>query len=96
MTVENIVRQIAPVAETNELDMLRRQLAAAQERIATLQTRSASKLSAKVTEKGGMSVYGLGRFPVTLYRQQWERLFAHADLLKAFMVENAAMLSTKD
>ena len=53
-------------------------------------------LTMKVTEKGGLSIYGLGRFPVTLYRGQWERLIAaHADIT-AFITANAALLSTKD
>lgn len=50
----------------------------------------ARELSCKVTEKGGVSVYGLNaRFPVTLYADQWERLFAFADTLKAYMADPA-------
>jgi len=48
-------------------------------------TRQAGRLSFKVSEKGGVSVYGLGRFPVTLYAEQWERLLAAADELRAFV-----------
>lgn len=53
-------------------------------------------LSMKVTEKGGLSVYGLGRFPVTLYRGQWERLLAEKDTVLAFIETNKALLSVKD
>lgn len=53
------------------------------------------KLSLKVSGKGAVSVYGMGRFPVTLYREQWERLIAHAPQIEKFMVENAALLSSK-
>lgn len=53
-------------------------------------------LSLKVTEKGGLSVYGLGRFPVTLYRGQWERLLGEAQAIQAFIEANASKLSTKD
>jgi hypothetical protein len=48
-------------------------------------TRQAGKLSFKVSEKGGVSVYGLGRFPVTLYAEQWERLLAAAEELRVFV-----------
>jgi hypothetical protein len=50
----------------------------------------------KVGEKGGVSVYGLGRFPVTLYYEQWNRLLAAADELKNFMEENKSKLKLKD
>ena len=53
-------------------------------------------LSMKVSEKGALSVYGLGRFPVTLYAGQWERLLANVDAIRAFMNANAALLATKD
>lgn len=45
---------------------------------------------------GAVSVYGLGRFPITLYRSQWESMFAAIPDLKAFMATNAALLATKD
>ncbi len=45
-------------------------------------------LSMKVSAKGGLSVYGLGRFPVTLYKEQWHRLLALADELREFMQKN--------
>lgn len=54
------------------------------------------KLSMKVSEKGGLSVYGLGRFPVTLYMGQWIRLIEHIETLKAFMVANADKLKVKE
>lgn len=64
--------------------------------IALLTAQSAPKaLTCKVSEKGALSVYGLGRFPVTLYRGQWERLFAAKDQLEAFMKANSALLTTK-
>ena len=53
-------------------------------------------LSFKVSEKGALSVYGMGRFPVTLYRQQWEKLFAAQADIKAFLEHNAAKLTTKE
>ena len=58
--------------------------------------RTASRgMSIKVSEKGGVSVYGLGRYPVTLYKEQWEKLLDMADELRAFIRENASSLKTK-
>ena len=50
--------------------------------------------SMKVSEKGAVSVYGLGRFPVTLYLEQWLKLLAHSDDIKGFIVKNQAKLAT--
>ena len=50
----------------------------------------------KVGEKGGVSVYGLGRFPVTLYYEQWNRLLGAAEDLKKFMEENKSRLKLKE
>lgn len=52
-------------------------------------------VSMKVSEKGGVSVYGLGRFPVTLYKEQWVRLLDMAEEIRAFIRENEASLKTK-
>lgn len=53
-------------------------------------------LTLKVSEKGALSVYGLGRFPVTLYKEQWTRLLDAGDELRAFIVENDPQLKTKE
>jgi hypothetical protein len=53
-------------------------------------------LAMKVSEKGALSVYGMGRFPVTLYKEQWLRLLAMADEIKAFIEANNDKLKTKD
>ena len=53
-------------------------------------------LTMKVSEKGGLSVYGLGRFPVTLYKEQWTRLLDAAQELRGFIAENDAQLKTKE
>ena len=52
-------------------------------------------VSLKVSEKGGVSVYGLGRFPVTLYKEQWARLLDVADDIRAFIKENDSKLKAK-
>ncbi len=49
----------------------------------------------KVSEKGGVSVYGLGRFPVTLYKEQWTKLLDMADEIRAFIKENEGRLKAK-
>jgi hypothetical protein len=53
-------------------------------------------VSMKVSEKGGLSVYGLGRFPVTLYMEQWEKLLALADDIKTFIADNQDKLKKKE
>jgi hypothetical protein len=55
-----------------------------------------SKLAMKVSEKGALSVYGMGRFPVTLYKEQWLRLLSMAEEIKAFIEANQESLKTKD
>lgn len=50
----------------------------------------------KVSEKGALSVYGLGRFPVTLYKEQWEKLLGMADDIKAFLAEHDGELKKKE
>ena len=54
------------------------------------------QLSLRVSEKGGLSVYGLGRFPVTLYREQWERLLGMTDEIRQFIKENDTLLKKKE
>ena len=53
-------------------------------------------MSLKVSEKGAVSVYGLGRFPVTLYREQWERLLSSTDEIRNFIAENEDKLKKKE
>lgn len=54
------------------------------------------KLAMKVSEKGALSVYGMGRFPVTLYKEQWLKLLAMGDEIKAFIEANNESLKSKD
>jgi hypothetical protein len=53
-------------------------------------------LSMKVSEKGALSVYGMGRFPVTLYKEQWLKLLGIAEEIRAFIDENNSRLKTKE
>jgi hypothetical protein len=71
-----------------ELDRLRAENEA-------LKARSRRGVTLKVSEKGGVSVYGLGRFPVTLYKEQWTKLLDLAEDIRVFIRENDAQLKTK-
>ena len=73
----------------SELEKLRAENAA-------LKKPGAKGLSLKVSEKGGLSVYGLGRFQVTLYKEQWKRLLEMAEDIKAFIKANDSSLKAKD
>jgi hypothetical protein len=73
-----------------ELDKLRA------ENEALKKVRRGSPVSMKVSEKGGLSVYGLGRFPVTLYKEQWIKLLGLSDDIKTFIEENNDKLKAKE
>jgi hypothetical protein len=60
-----------------------------------LKTQRGRSVSLKVSEKGGVSVYGLGRFPVTLYKEQWTKLLAMTDEIRAFIQDHDGELKTK-
>jgi len=72
----------------NELERLRNENAA-------LKKGAASGITMKVSEKGGLSVYGMGRFPVTLYKEQWLKLLDLSDDIRAFIAANEATLKAK-
>jgi hypothetical protein len=71
-----------------ELERLRQENAA-------LKKGAASGLRMKVSEKGAVSIYGMGRFPVTLYKEQWLKLLDMSDDIRAFITANEAQLKTK-
>ena len=60
-----------------------------------LKNRGSKGVSMKVSEKGGVSIYGLGRFPVTLYKEQWVKLLDMADDIRGFIKENDGKLKVK-
>src|SRR6185437_5547609 len=61
----------------------------------SLKKTSAKGVSLKVSEKGGVSVYGLGRFPITLYQEQWTKLLDMADEIRDFIKEHVSELKKK-
>ena len=61
-----------------------------------LKSQRGRSVSLKVSEKGGVSVYGLGRFPVTLYQEQWDKLLNASDQLRSFIEANRTVLKKKE
>ncbi len=72
-----------------ELERLRKENAA-------LKKGGSSNVRMKVSEKGALSVYGMGRFPVTLYKEQWLKLLDMADDIRGFIAANDSVLKEKD
>ena len=72
-----------------ELDRLRSENAA-------LKKGASSNIRMKVSENGAVSIYGMGRLPVTLYKEQWLKLLGIADDIRAFIAANEAQLKAKD
>lgn len=76
------------MTEAQELAMLRAENA-------RLKANKSNSTGIKISSKGGISVYGLGRFPVTLYASQWETLLGKSEDIKSFIVANAQQLASK-
>src|ERR1700730_3245764 len=85
--------KLNPMATDEELRAEIERLRAENE---ALKKPSRGQTSLKVSEKGGLSVYGLGRFPVTLYREQWDKLLSMADEIRNFIRENDHSLKKKE
>ncbi len=79
MSQDNIEAELARLRAENE----------------ALKARTSRGSALRVSDKGGVSVYGLGRFPVTLYKEQWLRLLDMADEIRAFIREHESELKTK-
>jgi hypothetical protein len=80
MSDENLAAELARLRAENE----------------ALKSRMRRGISLRVSDKGAVSVYGLGRFPVTLYKEQWLKLLELADDIRTFIRENEAALKTKE
>ena len=63
---------------------------------AALKRETSAGIRMKVSEKGGVSVYGMGRWPVTLYKEQWLKLLNMADKIRAFIAANEGQLKNKE
>jgi hypothetical protein len=77
-------------------DELRAELEKLKAENEALKSRGAKGVSMKVSEKGAVSIYGMGRFPVTLYMEQWLKLLDMADDIRAFIKDNEAKLKKKE
>lgn len=92
-----------PSAQTMTQDQMQAMLAqllaenaAKDQQIAALAAAKIAKTTLKVSEKGALSVYGMGQFPVSLYREQWEKLLAMKDEIEAFMAQHGDVLADKN
>jgi hypothetical protein len=92
-----MVNQNVATMSGTDIAKLQAELAQAQAENAKLKANldTVKATGIKVSAKGGVSIYGLGRFPVTLYKEQWLKLLDMADTIRGFIDANAAKLSTK-
>jgi hypothetical protein len=94
MVVEQSAFPIRPGADMPD-DDLKAELERLKAENERLKSQRGRNPSLKVSEKGGVSVYGLGRFPVTLYKEQWAKLLGMADDIRAFIKEHDSELKAK-
>jgi len=89
---------VANFSDMNEMNDIAAQMAALKARAAELKARNKNKISMKVSTKGGISIYGLQRMPVTLYAEQWERIIdiCKSGDLGTFISDNEAILTRKE
>ena len=80
----------------SESDTMKKELEKLQAENKALKKSASQGLRLKVSEKGGLSVYGLGRFPVTLYKEQWHKLLDMADEIQVFIEANNKALKSKN
>jgi hypothetical protein len=76
-------------------DEMRRELERLRAENEALKAKERRGTQLRVSEKGGVSLYGMRRFPITFYKEEWERILEMADEIRAFMRENATALKTK-
>ena len=76
-------------------DDLKKELERLRSENAALKKGAATGITMKVSEKGGLSVYGMGRFPITLYKEQWLKLLDMTDEIRAFVAANEGTLKSK-
>lgn len=81
---------------STEQDEMRAELERLRAENEALKARTSKGISLKVSEKGAVSVYGMGRFPVTLYKEQWLKLLDMGDDIRRFISENESRLKAKD
>jgi hypothetical protein len=77
-------------------DAMKAELERLRQENAALKRGASAGLRMKVSEKGALSIYGMGRFPVTLYKEQWVKLLDMADEIRAFIAANDSRLKAKE
>jgi hypothetical protein len=98
MLVLDAVKDIIPPLKEQSMadDTVQAELERLRAENEALKGRAAKGINLKVSEKGAVSVYGLGRFPLTLYKEQWEKVLDMEREIRAFIAEHAAELKTKE
>jgi hypothetical protein len=81
---------------SNDPDDLKKELERLRAENDRLKKGTSKGMTLKVSEKGGVSVYGLGRFPVTLYKEQWKKLLDMSDEIRNFIEANDSQLKSKE
>jgi len=81
---------------SNDPDDLKKELERLRAENESLKKGTSKGMTLKVSEKGGVSVYGLGRFPVTLYKEQWKKLLDMSDEIRNFIEVNESQLKSKE
>jgi len=92
---DKLLRCIDQLGEAMPEEDLKAELERLRNENAALKKGAATGISMKVSEKGGLSIYGMGRFPVTLYKEQWLKLLDMADDIRKFIAANDAQLKAK-
>lgn len=81
---------------TNTTETIEQKIARLEAENSALKTKKIQPITMKIGEKGGVSVYGLGRFPTSLYKEQWLRLLDKSDDIRAFITANESRLAVKE
>jgi hypothetical protein len=92
----NVAREITKIGDAMSDEDLKAELERLRSENAALKKGASGGIRMKVSEKGAVSVYGMGRFPVTLYKEQWLRLLDMSDEIRSFIAANQARLKAKD
>lgn len=92
----NAMSTVHSMTAEERTSFLEAQIAKLMEDNAKLRSAKQGKLTLKVSKAGGVSVYGMGKWPVTLYKGQWQRLLASAGEIEAFIEANEDLLSVKE
>ena len=90
-----LAKVVVQAPEQTEREAMQAELQRLRDENQALKAIKLAGLTCKITEKGAMSIYGLGRFPTTLYKSQWLKFFSNIDSIKAFFESNQHNMSDK-